>query len=346
MAEDLRHRGMARKPRLEYKGAVYHVMNRGNHQQAIFRTDGDRKCFLETLGEVCERLGWKIHAYVLMGNHYHLLVETPEPNLTAGMQWLQGTYTKRFNAIHREWGHLFQGRYKAIPIESNGGYFLAAANYIHLNPMRMKGYDFEKTRPEDYVWSSFPGYIHKRSREAWLCVNRVLAILDLKDTPAGRNRFASTMMKRVLEVRNADKPWEADAQWKKLRRGWYFGGDEFRGRMLDKISDILSGDSGTPFGGEAIRQHDQGQAEQLISQGLELLGLKEADLERLAKNCPEKYAIALLLRRHTGVKVSWITQRLEMGKATSFSFWLRKMEASSAGQWGYEALSKTKKINL
>ena len=135
---------MARKPRLEYAGAVYHVMNRGNRRQAIFRADGDRKCFLEALGEVCERTGWKVHAYVLMGNHYHLLLETPEPNLTAGMQWLQGTYTKRFNAAHREWGHLFQGRYKAIPVEPGGDYFLAVATYIHLNPMRMKGYDFEK----------------------------------------------------------------------------------------------------------------------------------------------------------------------------------------------------------
>ena len=82
---------MARKPRLEYAGAVYHVMNRGNRQQAIFRSDGDRTRFLAALGEVCGRTGWKIHAYVLMGNHYHLLVETPESNLTAGMQWLQGT---------------------------------------------------------------------------------------------------------------------------------------------------------------------------------------------------------------------------------------------------------------
>ena len=95
---------MARKPRLEYAGAIYHVMNRGNRRQAVFKTEGDRRLFLSTLGEVCERTGWNIHAYVLMGNHYHLLVETPEPNLTIGMQWLQGTYTKRFNAEHREWG--------------------------------------------------------------------------------------------------------------------------------------------------------------------------------------------------------------------------------------------------
>ena len=342
----MRNGSMARKPRLEYAGAVYHVMNRGNRRQAIFRRDGDRESFLAALGEVCGRTGWKVHAYVLMGNHYHLLLETPEPNLIDGMQWLQGTYTKRFNAAHREWGHLFQGRYKAIPVESDGAYFLAVANYIHLNPMRMKGYDFETARTEDYAWSSYPGYVQNAKREPWLCVDRVLAALDLKDTPAGRARFAAYMTKRVLEVRHADKPWEADERWRKIRRGWYFGGVDFKGQMLEGISAVLSGDAGTPFGGEAVRQHNEKQAERLIAKGLGLLGLKDADLEKLAKNSPEKYALAWPLRRHTGVKVSWIKQRLKMGKATSFSSWLKKLEASRKGQWGHDAFSKIKKINL
>lgn len=342
----MRKGNMARKPRLEYAGAVYHVMNRGNRRQAIFRSDGDRKCFLAALGEVCERTGWKIHAYVLMGNHYHLLVETPEPNLTAGMQWLQGTYTKRFNAEHREWGHLFQGRFKAVPVDSDGGYFLAVATYIHLNPVRMKGYDFAGARLEDHGWSSYPGYVRKRQREPWLCADRVLAALNLGDTPAGRARFGEYMLKRVLEVRHADKPWEADAQWKKIRRGWYFGGEGFRGRMLEGISGVLAGDGGTPFGGEPIRQHDEDQANRLLAKGLGGLGLHEADLDRLPKNSPEKYALAWPLRRHTGVKVSWIKHRLKMGKATSFSAWLKRLESSRKGEWGHEAFAKIKKINL
>ena len=147
---------MPRKPRVEYAGAVYHVMSRGSHQQKVFRGDEDCGVFLETVGEVCERTGWRVHAYALMGDHYHLLLETPEPNLVVGMQWVQSTYTKRFNAAHREWGHLFQGRYKAVPVEAGGGYFSTIATYIHLNPVRMKGYDFEKERLEDYSWSSYP----------------------------------------------------------------------------------------------------------------------------------------------------------------------------------------------
>ena len=103
---------MPRSPRIEYEGAQYHVMCRGDHQEAIFKDDKDREMFLETLGEMCERSGIVIYSYVLMGNHYHLLVETPAGNLVAGMRWFQSTYTARYNARHRERGHLFQGRYK------------------------------------------------------------------------------------------------------------------------------------------------------------------------------------------------------------------------------------------
>jgi putative transposase len=115
---------MARQIRIEYDGAAYHVMARGNQGQAIFADDLDRKVWLETLAEACEKTGWRIHAYVMMGNHYHLLVETPEGNLVAGMKWLQGTYTQRYNSRHSIFGHLYQGRYKALVVDG------AAGNYF------------------------------------------------------------------------------------------------------------------------------------------------------------------------------------------------------------------------
>ena len=124
---------MARKVRIEFPGAVYHVMARGNQGQAIFRSDGDRRMFLDTLDEGCGKAGWRVHAYVLMGNHYHLLLETPEGNLVAGMKWLQGTYTQRFNSQHEVFGHLFQGRYKAVLVDGGSAeYFRVASTYIHL----------------------------------------------------------------------------------------------------------------------------------------------------------------------------------------------------------------------
>ena len=128
---------MARKPRIEFAGAVYHVLSRGDRGEPIYQDDEDRLLFLRFLGEVCERTGWLIHAYILMTNHYHILLETPGANLVVGMKWLQGTYTQRFNLRHRLRGHLFQGRYKALLIDGEeAGYFLQASSYIHLNPVR------------------------------------------------------------------------------------------------------------------------------------------------------------------------------------------------------------------
>jgi REP element-mobilizing transposase RayT len=110
---------MARPLRLDYPGAVYHVMARGNPGQKILLEDADRKLFLETLGEACARTDWQGHGYVLMANHYHLLLETHEANLVAGMKWLQSTYTSRYNRRHALCGHLFQGRYKAVLVEGH-----------------------------------------------------------------------------------------------------------------------------------------------------------------------------------------------------------------------------------
>jgi REP element-mobilizing transposase RayT len=108
---------MARSVRIEFAGAYYHVMARGNRREAIFLDDDDRRFFLKTLSEACGRTGWRVHAWVLMGNHYHLFIETPEGNLVEGMKWLQNTYTRRFNIRHRKWGRLFGDRYKAVLVE-------------------------------------------------------------------------------------------------------------------------------------------------------------------------------------------------------------------------------------
>jgi len=128
---------VARAVRIEYGGAFYHVMARGNRRERIFRDEADRVLFSQTLGEACERTGWRVHAWVLMSNHYHLMVETPEGNLVAGMRWLQNTYTRRHNCRHRLWGRLFGDRYKAILSEGGSGYYYCSLmDYIHLNPVR------------------------------------------------------------------------------------------------------------------------------------------------------------------------------------------------------------------
>ena len=124
---------MARQVRIEYPGAVYHCMARGDRREPIVRDDADREAFAELLGELAGRTGWEVLAWVLMDNHYHLVFKTPEANLVSGMKWLQNTWTKRFNARHRLWGHLFGGRYKSVLVEDCEQALLTISAYIDLN---------------------------------------------------------------------------------------------------------------------------------------------------------------------------------------------------------------------
>ncbi len=128
---------MARKLRVEYPGAIYHVINRGDRREDIFLTDKDRELFLETLQEACGKTGWHVLAYCLMRNHFHLVLETPRANLVAGMKWFLGTYTARFNRRHKLFGHLFSGRYKSLIVDGSGHTYLkTVCDYVHLNPVR------------------------------------------------------------------------------------------------------------------------------------------------------------------------------------------------------------------
>lgn len=160
---------MARPLRVEFPGALYHVISRGNERQNIVRDDADRHRRLDWLRRTVEVYGWRVHAFALMSNHDHLFVETPEANLSAGMQHYNGSYTGYFNRRHRRAGHLFQGRFKGHLIEEQG-YFLEVSRYIHLNPVRAK---LVKV-PQAWRWSSCPGYVGVRHRLDWVCYERVL----------------------------------------------------------------------------------------------------------------------------------------------------------------------------
>jgi putative transposase len=141
---------MARPLRIEYPGAVYHVTSRGNEKKPVFRDDQDRTNFLNTIQHVIKRYHWICHAYCLMDNHYHLLIETPDGNLALGMRQLNGVYTQLFNKRHARVGHLFQGRYKAILIQKDT-HLLEVCRYVVLNPVRAKMVQ----APEQWSWSSY-----------------------------------------------------------------------------------------------------------------------------------------------------------------------------------------------
>ena len=333
---------MPRKPRIEYAGAVYHVMCRGNGGADIFCSDDDRRLFLDTLGEACGRCGWFIHAFVLMGNHYHMLLETPEPNLVAGMKWLQGTYTQRFNSRHKRWGHLFQGRYKALVVDGGKGeYFSTVAGYIHLNPARARLFDIDRGSLVDYSWSSFPLYLDPPKRPDWLCVGRVLGDFQWLDDAKGCRGYGKHMHKRVQEMLALDDPGSYDAQWQDIRKGWFLGDDAFRDELIDRIDEVMSGKQRSSFSGQQVQGHDLAEAERLTQLGMEALCLINEELEGLKKNCPEKYAVAWLVRRNTCVQNQWIKDRLRMGKATNFSVFLRRMES---GEFGVSCFNQVKNI--
>ena len=141
---------MARPLRIEYPGAVYHITSRGNDKKPIVKNDNDRETFLNTLQHVNKRYNWICHAYCLMTNHYHLLIETPDGNLTIGMRQLNGVYTQVFNRRHGKTGHIFQGRYKAIVIQKDS-HLLEVCRYVVLNPVRARMVE----KPEEYPWSSY-----------------------------------------------------------------------------------------------------------------------------------------------------------------------------------------------
>ena len=159
---------MARSLRIEYPGAFYHVMARGNRRGKIFVDDDDRRFFLKAVSEACGMTGWRVHGWVMMSNHYHFFIETPEANLVAGMKWLQNAYTRRFNTRHREWGRLFGDRYKSVIVEGKDPwYYTTLLDYIHLNPVRAGLVKVSEGQSVlDYPWCSVAsGYALRRYQQ-------------------------------------------------------------------------------------------------------------------------------------------------------------------------------------
>ncbi|MGH7980927.1 MAG: transposase [Limisphaerales bacterium] len=305
---------MARPLRIEYPGAMYHVMARGNQGHSIFGDDSDRKRFLETLAEACEKTGWGVHAYVLMGNHYHLLVETPEGNLVAGMKWLQGTYTQRYNGRHKQFGHLFQGRYKAAVVDGkDANYLQVVSSYIHLNPARAGLIRIGREKLGRYRWSSYPWYL-SRQCPVWLRREAVKGSLRLR--AGDRRGYEAYLEGRVLELGMKTGRKDLEQSWKAIRRGWYLGEPSFLEKLERWLAEAVKGRQRQSHSGAAREAHDTAAAERLLQRGLKALQLKAADLAGLPKAAPEKVALAWWLRRRTTVPLRWVAERLQMGQYT------------------------------
>jgi len=225
---------MARPLRLEFSGALYHVTTRGDGGEDIYLSDDNRRLFLDVLGGVVQRFHWTIHAYCLMSNHYHLLVETPEANLSRGMRQLNGVYTQAFNRVHQRVGHVFQGRYKAILVEKEA-HLLELARYVVLNPVRAG----MVTSPEEWPWSSYRAMVGKECAPDWLATRWILTGFG-ETTPAAVAAY-------VRFVAQGSSP--STTPWENVKHQVFLGSDVFVEAMRS-----------LPFRGGDLREVPQARA--------------------------------------------------------------------------------------
>lgn len=218
---------MARPLRVEYAGALYHITSRGNARQDIYRADEDRDEFLALLGQVCERYQWLCHAYCLMSNHYHLLIETGRPSLSKGMRQLNGVYTQFYNRRYNRVGHVFQGRYKAIMVERDS-YLLELCRYIVLNPVRAQ----MVRSARDWPWSSYRATAGLSEAIPALTTDWVLGNF-------GKQKSRAMAGYRVFVAEGKKQP----SPWQQLKNQVFLGSDDFVEDVQCKMRDDQSLDS-------------------------------------------------------------------------------------------------------
>ena len=284
-------------------------MNRGDHGDPIFEDDRERERFVATLGEAALKTGWQVHAYCLLSNHFHLVVETPQGNLAAGMKWLMGFYTGRFNRRHKRFGRLFSGRYKSLVVDGGGaGYLKTVCDYAHLNPVRAKLIGPGR-KLGAYRWSSYPAYLWPaRRRPKWLRVDRLLGEYRVpKNSASGRRYFAEAM--------EARRQGGQIQELKVVRRGWCLGDKAFRKGLLKQMRKGRGANRYRVKGYES----DEAKAERIVVEELRRRGWSKAELSGRAKGDRGKVAMAGRLRRETTMTLQWVADRLAMGSWSNVS---------------------------
>lgn len=298
---------MARKPRIQYPGALYHVISRGNYRKDLFTIGKTGEQFEKALFEVCQRCGWKLHAYVIMSNHYHLALETPKGNLVEGMRWLQGTFGNRFNKFTGERGHVFQGRYKALLVEP-GRSLLGLVNYIHLNPVRAKLVTVEQLK--QFTLSSYPK-LFKRKVSDPLVRKDFLSECTLPDSLAGIRRYSERLI-----LQEEGDPTKKDQLHKKYVKGWAVASDVYK-KQLHK--DFEKMDVAKDWGGRELQELNEMGYEKRIRSWMRKHRKTQKHITRDKKSADWKIALARELRTQTSATNPWIAQRLNMGDPSNVS---------------------------
>lgn len=300
---------MARKLRLEFPGAIYHVINRGNYRADVFETSGARLAFEACLFEACEKSEWVLHAFVVMRNHFHLAVETPAGNLVAGMQWLQSTFATRFNRLRGEQGHLFQGRYKALLVEGDTA-LGQLCDYLHLNPVRAGVVTVP--RLAEYRTSSYWYLGHPRARPPCLRVETALAEAGgLADTRAGWRSYAAYLAWQAVEG-----PAGRNAAYVSLSQGWALGTAGFKAALVQDHGVAAEARAWESQGAREIRELSWAAT---LKRCLQALGRNEKVAQTDRKGAPWKAAVALRMKEISQASNRWLSAQLHMGRPEAVS---------------------------
>ena len=300
---------MSRKLRFEYPGAIYHVINRGNYRSWIFKSEGAKRSFEQALAKTCEHAGWKLHAYVLMGNHFHLALETPEPNLSEGMRVLQSKFAIRFNRFRKETGRLFQGRFRSIVIEDSKR-LAWLCHYIHLNPVRAGICLLSDLK--NYRYGSY-WYLRRPSkRPLYLNVKTCLeGAGELKDTLYGRKKYEA-----YLDWLQEDDVRQKSLNFEKMSKGWVFGTKAFK---QDLLKDEKQMGAAVKLGTNEAREARELAWELRLKACLKFLKKNRTAILSEAKSASWKVAIATHLKTKMLCRNGWMGKELSMGSESGVS---------------------------
>lgn len=292
---------MARKLRLEFPGAIYHVINRGNYRAYVFKSAGAKQAFEECLFAACGRSGWLLHAFVIMGNHYHLALEAPRGNLVAGMQWLQSTFANRFNKLRGERGHLFQGRYKSLLVEEGEALGLLC-HYLHLNPVRAG--IVPVGRLSEYRHSSYWYLSRPKLRPGFLRSETALIEAGaLADAPAGWRAYAD-----YLAWQEEEGPAGKSKAYVSMSKGWALGGKGFKQTLLQ--DEAVAADT-RAWESSGVREVRTAQWQMVLDRLRRQVPAKATQDQR--KSAPWKVKLATQMKASTDASNDWLAAQLDMG---------------------------------
>ena len=304
---------MARRLRIQYPGAKYHVINRGNYRRDAFSGSGAAEALERTLFEAAGQYGWKVHAYVVMRNHYHLAIETPEPTLVEGMQWFQSTLANRFNRYRKENGHLFQGRYKAQILEDEA-VLGRVVDYIHLNPVRAKAVKAEEVGT--YRWSSLNRYLRGEESPCMTAVDWLEARGGWTDDARGRKAYAARLVKIGLD----EASWEREGLVA-LSEGWALGSAAWRKALAEEHANMVL-DPSMPR--DEVAELREAAWNASLTQVLKAMRKTPRDLQTKPLRQDWKVKAARKVREECGAPIPWLAEALKMGKPASVRSYLSR----------------------